>query len=622
MADEEHALPEGVTRPALSEFERTRQFVNLTMLSEMVTALEEGKLSLVLAVKQLKEQLEQQKRDQMDVYYYLNKKCDDSYEIIARLQEQLLSEQADREVSEKQFEHNIEHLVANSEAEQSKLQAIIVNQKDKLGGLDTFMLRKETLEEGLEALKRTLATERDQNQKILRQMDFEWTIERDQLRKGYEKSLAELRQEMEGKLESRIAAKTRDIHIRNNEISVELAHQSKQADQVLIYNQTTVDSDRQLRVDLELAASAETEMVKKLAMYQRMVKELNDKVIAMEDLEKDRSRDLKKLEVAKQALAVENSKLRSTIAQSAEYRAGKVVTFVLRTHAAMVTEWLGAEELGMEEASLSKDEAQNHEKALLRIAMDLHSRYPGLFPCSTNTKAEAITFFPPLSPKATSASSSSSSSRGGLQGTTGVPHRSPRKTGGYIPGVHVHMSTQTAEHRDPISSETVWLTNSRPTDVMFQGGQWGGGGGESMSANSSVNEPSLNHISVKSSSAIPHRPEGKGKSQKWASGITETSSLDGRRINKKHISSHLKGIGGQTKKPLQITGAPKNLVKRLEYDRNGGPDGHYSPASSVSMSPRGDDDSFNVSAQYSPRGDDNTIASEAEVGDFGDDMMD
>jgi hypothetical protein len=615
MADEDHELPEGVTRPALSEFEQTRQLVNLTMMSEMVTALEEGKLSLVMAVKQLKEQLDQQKKDQTDVYYYLNKKCDDSYEIIATLQEQLLTEQADREVSEKQFEQQIENLTVSGETEQSKLKAVITNQTDKLSGLDTFMLQKETLEEELGALKHTLATERDQNTKILRQMDFEWTIERDKLRKGYEKSLVELREEMEGKLESRVAVKTRDIHVRNNEISVELAHQCKQADQVLIYYQGTVDKDRQLRVDLELAASAETEMVKKLAMYQRMVKELNDKMTAMEDRDKEQSRDLKKLETAREKLTAENNKLKSTLAQSAEYRAGKVITFVLRSHEAMITERLGVEELAEKQIAPDlKDMAQKHEKTLLHVALDIHSRFPGMFPCSSLTKTDPITFFPPLSPKV---SGSNSSARGLTQGG-GTPARSPRKTGGYIPVIH--MSTQTDEHRDPISSETVWLTGSRPSDGggLFQGGQWGAAG-ESMSANSSVNEPSLNHISVKSSSAIPHRPAGKGKSQKWASSM-ETSSLDGRRINKKDISSLLKGISKS--KPLQITGAQKSLVSRQDmYERD-----HYSPASSVSLSPRYDEQSLNLSTQ-SPR-DDATIdtfispRTAQEIQEFNDDMMD
>ena len=92
-------LPDGVEPPTKDSKEQVASnLIANTLLSSMVTALEETKLNLTLNVKSLKEDLHVQKRDQQDVYYYLNKKCDDAYEIIASLEEQILTEQADREV--------------------------------------------------------------------------------------------------------------------------------------------------------------------------------------------------------------------------------------------------------------------------------------------------------------------------------------------------------------------------------------------------------------------------------------------------------------------------------------------------------------------------------------------
>ena len=69
-----------------------------------VKVLEDEKQKLLLDIENLKTNLQQQKRDQEDIYYYLNKKCDESFDVIASLEEQLHSEQADREAVEKAYE--------------------------------------------------------------------------------------------------------------------------------------------------------------------------------------------------------------------------------------------------------------------------------------------------------------------------------------------------------------------------------------------------------------------------------------------------------------------------------------------------------------------------------------
>src|SRR4051812_10038214 len=82
--------------------------LSLNVLKELVNSLEETKLKLLLNVKELKEKLSQQKEDQTDIYYFLNKKCDESFEVIASLEEQILNEQADREIAEKLYENKLE----------------------------------------------------------------------------------------------------------------------------------------------------------------------------------------------------------------------------------------------------------------------------------------------------------------------------------------------------------------------------------------------------------------------------------------------------------------------------------------------------------------------------------
>jgi hypothetical protein len=127
-------LPEGmVPDMAPTVQQKSESLLANTVLSDMVTALEETKLNLTMNVKSLKEDLTVQKKDQQDVYYYLNKKCDDAYEIIASLEEQLLTEQADREVAEKMYEDKIDNMSRHFAMEGKKL-------NEKIAGKSCFLL--------------------------------------------------------------------------------------------------------------------------------------------------------------------------------------------------------------------------------------------------------------------------------------------------------------------------------------------------------------------------------------------------------------------------------------------------------------------------------------------------
>lgn len=86
--------------------------LTVSIMKDVVVQLEEQKKRLLLNIVQLKEELSEQKKEQADVYYYLNKKLDDNFETIASLEEQLLNEQDDREAAERVYERRIEDLTS------------------------------------------------------------------------------------------------------------------------------------------------------------------------------------------------------------------------------------------------------------------------------------------------------------------------------------------------------------------------------------------------------------------------------------------------------------------------------------------------------------------------------
>lgn len=130
------------------------------VLMDQLEELEQQKTKLLLNLKECKEKYEQQKSDQTDIYYYLNKKLDENYETIALLEEQILNEQTQREIHEKRLEKRIEDLNLKLTQDETKYQAKLKEAEEKLQKLKEFSENKDELEKNFAKLLETLETER------------------------------------------------------------------------------------------------------------------------------------------------------------------------------------------------------------------------------------------------------------------------------------------------------------------------------------------------------------------------------------------------------------------------------------------------------------------------------
>ena len=107
-------------------------------LQSTVAELEQKKLELLQTIEDLKKTVDQQKGDQSDIYYYLNKKCDESFEVIAALEEQLVTEQSEREAAEKIYETKIEEIRSTASLSEAKLNGKIIELENRLEMLNAF----------------------------------------------------------------------------------------------------------------------------------------------------------------------------------------------------------------------------------------------------------------------------------------------------------------------------------------------------------------------------------------------------------------------------------------------------------------------------------------------------
>lgn len=252
--------------------------VNILMLQDTIKNLEESKVRLLLTVKELKEKMEQQKADQADIYYYLNKKCDESFEIIASLEEQLSNEQSDREIAEKMYEIKIDELRTILQATESKMGAKIVDLESKVEMLNQFSLAKEETDRQLTELSSTLERERAENRQTLEMLENKFLLEREKLRASYDLKYESLKKDLEQSIDGKLTKKTQRTQIMNVVMKKELEAQSRHADRLLEINDSIVERDRKLKMELDLANSLREELLKKCNAYTRTNRELEKKV--------------------------------------------------------------------------------------------------------------------------------------------------------------------------------------------------------------------------------------------------------------------------------------------------------------------------------------------------------
>lgn len=238
--------------------------LTIETLKETIRTLEESKLNLVVTIKELKDKLAQQKDDQADIYYFLNKKCDESFEIIATLEEQLLNEQADREISEKLYESKIEELRVSSSGNEAKLQTRVTDLENRLEMLNHFAESKDETERVMKDLMVRLEEEREQFRVNADTMENRFLLEREKLRKSYDIKYESLKKEIEASIDGKLSKKTQKTQIMNVIMKKELDTQSRHAERLLEINEQLVDKEKQLSRDLDLAHGLQHETLLKL----------------------------------------------------------------------------------------------------------------------------------------------------------------------------------------------------------------------------------------------------------------------------------------------------------------------------------------------------------------------
>lgn len=194
-------------------------------LKDDIHNLNQEKLKLNQIIKDLNAKLLQQKEDTNDIYFFLNKKCDENYEIYTKLQDQLLSEQIDREVSERNLEQRVLDIQASKSDLELKYKLETQSLEEKYATVREHLSHIREHDALVADLRRQLADQQIQYENQIDTMEASMKMEKLAVRVEYDKKLEVSRREIYIQIEKAIVSKHSNAVAENEFLREELSKQ-------------------------------------------------------------------------------------------------------------------------------------------------------------------------------------------------------------------------------------------------------------------------------------------------------------------------------------------------------------------------------------------------------------
>eukprot|EP00937_MAST-01D_sp_MAST-1D-sp2_P003090 g3090.t1 len=206
--------------------------------SILVEQLEKTKAEteqLVMERDGLKKDLITQREDEADVYYYLHKKLDDNYDVIAGLEKQILTEQAERERQAKRSQRQYDELESSTSSKIKTLTSKLGDAEKELENLVEFKERKEEIERQHAEMLRERAEEKEAHRSTVEELDRK------------------------------------------------IVREKERAEKLLATNKKLAGQRNALEIELQLSQEQERELAKRTQFYQKLIKKLHEKLRGREE---------------------------------------------------------------------------------------------------------------------------------------------------------------------------------------------------------------------------------------------------------------------------------------------------------------------------------------------------
>jgi len=261
-----------------------RQYMEmeLKMLKTKIDTYKEGDLLSTSKQAELKAQLESELANQKDVFMYLNgelaKKTDEISELLTREKE--LIADSERRLQEAETRGIAQR--HDFEVEQAKASEKIAELQRDLDRLTEFRKKKEQIEEELESRGKALAELKEFHETTVSDLERRHVMEKDRLKKEMLFKLRETKANLLKMTDNQLDTTTKRTIAENEQMSSELAWQSKETEKLIHRNDKLVGENQSLKRELSLSKQTEEQMAKKVNVYQKTIQTLLSKLSALE----------------------------------------------------------------------------------------------------------------------------------------------------------------------------------------------------------------------------------------------------------------------------------------------------------------------------------------------------
>lgn len=243
-------------------------------LNNKMSRVSEKSRALLDENSRLTKELRIQRDNLDDMNEFLTNQIKSKQLLNAQLETDVAALQKEKEDAVSALERELEALRRRSEAEIAELGATADKYRARLNDLENFQDRMAELERALEDAKRELDEERLRSEETVSSLERKHVQEKDRLEKDMALRIKETNANIMRLTDNQLETTTKRTIMENEQITSELAYQSKHTDAMLHSNERLRCQVAAMRRDAELYRLTEADLAKRNHVYQKTVKTL------------------------------------------------------------------------------------------------------------------------------------------------------------------------------------------------------------------------------------------------------------------------------------------------------------------------------------------------------------
>ena len=261
-----------------------REFLEteLRALKEKLKEYERDANNMADERRELTGTLTKQQDDQKEIFQYLNGELAKKTDEIVALEERVLKLEEENDMQIREHESRLLSQKDAADQEIARLHKEIAEYREQLEKVSTFIEYKQTLEAQLQEKKRLLDEEAKEHATHVSDLERKHVQEKDRLKKEMLLKLRETKANLLKMTDNQLDTTTKRTIAENEQMSSELAWQSKETEKLIRKNEKLMADNQSLKRELSLHQQTEEEFARKVHVYQKTIKTLLAKLNSMD----------------------------------------------------------------------------------------------------------------------------------------------------------------------------------------------------------------------------------------------------------------------------------------------------------------------------------------------------